>query len=165
MLTPPISTTTRAAWLHELRAMLALSWPLVLTNLAQVAMGTTDVMMMGWLAPHTLAAGTLGLNVYYIALILGIGLVNATSPMVARELGRKSASTRDVRRTVRQGFWAAACIAIPSWLVLWWTEPILIAMGQDPALSAEAGIYVRALQWSLLPFLGYLVLRAFVSAR
>jgi len=159
-----IPTTTRAAWFRELRATLALSWPLVLTNLAQTAMGATDVMMMGWLGPDTLAAGALGTNIYFIALIFGIGLVNATSPLVARALGRDPEAVRDVRRTVRQGFWAAACIAVPCWLALWWTEPILKVMGQDPWLSAEAGIYVRALQWSLLPFLGYLVLRSFVSA-
>jgi multidrug resistance protein, MATE family len=161
---PALRPPQAGAWLAELRATAALSGPLVLTNLAQVAMGATDVMMMGWVSAETLAAGALGVNVYFAALILGIGLTNATSPMVARELGRNINAVRDVRRTVRQGLWAAACIALPCWLVLWWTEPILIAMGQAPALSAAAGAYVRALQWSLLPFLGFLVLRAFVSA-
>jgi multidrug resistance protein, MATE family len=41
---------------QELRALVALSGPLALSNLAQIAMGTTDVMMMGRLGPDTLAA-------------------------------------------------------------------------------------------------------------
>lgn len=37
-------------WLTEARAMLALSWPMVLTNVAQTAMTATDVIMMGHLS-------------------------------------------------------------------------------------------------------------------
>jgi MATE family multidrug resistance protein len=84
--------------------------------------------------------------------------------MLARELGRKSNSVREVRRTVRQGMWTAIAIAIPCWLLLWQAEPILIAMGQEPALAADAAIFVRALQWGLLPSLFFVVLRSFVSA-
>jgi multidrug resistance protein, MATE family len=154
----------RTAWRAELRATLALSWPLVLTNMAQTALTTSDVILMGWLGPHALAAGALGTNLYFALLIFGIGLVSATSPVAAEELGRNRHSVREVRRTVRQGLWAAATIAVPIWLVAWNGERLLLAMGQDPVLSTEAGDYIRVLQWSLLPFLFYLVLRSFLAA-
>jgi MATE family multidrug resistance protein len=51
---------TGSSGLAEARAMLALAWPMVLTNLGQTAMNTTDVMMMGRLGPEALASGTLG---------------------------------------------------------------------------------------------------------
>jgi MATE family multidrug resistance protein len=160
----PLPTSNRQIWLRELIALVALSGPMALTNLAQIAMGTTDIMMMGWLGPDTLAAGALGTNLYFIALIFGIGLLNAASPMIARDLGRDSRALGDTRATVRLALWSAASIALPSWLVLWWSEPILVAMGQDAGLSALAGTYVHVLQWALLPSWGYLVLRSFVSA-
>lgn len=144
--------------------MLALGWPMVLTNLGQVAMTATDVMMMGRLGPTALAAGSLGSNLYFAPLMFGLGLMLATSPMMASELGRNRHSVRDVRRTVRQGFWVAVVASIPIWMLLWNAEAILLAMGQDGELAAEAGIYVRTLQWSVLPFYGYLVLRSFISA-
>jgi Na+-driven multidrug efflux pump len=78
-------------WLQELRALAVLSWPLALTNLAQIGMSATYVMMMGWLA-----AGALGANLYFVTLIFGIGLFNATTPMIARELGRSSPMVCDV---------------------------------------------------------------------
>jgi MATE family multidrug resistance protein len=84
--------------------------------------------------------------------------------MIARELGRKGHSVRDVRRTVRQGMWMAVGVTVPIWIVLWQSEAILRAMGQEPALARAAGEYVRALQWSLLPFFFFLVLRSFISA-
>ncbi len=127
-------------------------------------MTATDVVMMGWLGPDALAAGALGANLYFATMIFGLGLTTATAPMIARELGRKGHSVRDVRRTVRQGMWLAVAIAVPMWLLLWHTEQILLAMDQDPVLSVQAGRYVRALQWSILPFFFFLVLRSFISA-
>ena len=150
--------------LAELRATLALGWPLVLTNVAQNALMTSDVILMGWLGSEALAAGALGTNLYFAFLIFGIGLVSATSPLIAEELGRKRHSVREVRRTVRQGLWAAITVAVPIWIVTWNGETILLAIGQEPGLAQNAGEYMRALQWSLLPFLFYLVLRSFLAA-
>lgn len=152
------------SWLAEAGAMLALSWPIVLTNVAQTAMTATDVIMMGHLGPDALAAGALGTNLYNAVLIFGIGVMGAVSPMIAIELGRNRHAVRDLRRTVRQGFWAAATMVGPMWLFLWQAEFMLTAMGQDPVLSKAAASYVHTLQWGLLPFFLYLCLRGFVAA-
>ena len=151
-------------WREEIRAMVALAWPMVLTNLGQTAMTATDVMMMGRLGPETLASGALGSNLYFMPLIFGLGLMLATSPMMATELGRRRHSVRDLRRTVRQGLWLAILISIPIWIFLWNGERILLAMGQEPDLAHRAGTYLRWLQWAVLPFYGYIVLRSFISA-
>ena len=78
----------RQAWLDEVRATLALAWPIILTNLLQMALTTTDVIMLGRLGPDALAAGVLGANLYFAFMIFGIGLVTAVSPMIARERRR-----------------------------------------------------------------------------
>jgi MATE family multidrug resistance protein len=152
------------AWRTEARATIALAYPLILTNLAQAAIHATDLIMLGRLGADALAAAALGVGLFNTFLMFGLGVATATAPMLARELGRKSNSVREVRRTVRQGMWTAIAIAIPCWLLLWQAEPILIAMGQEPALAADAAIFVRALQWGLLPSLFFVVLRSFVSA-
>jgi MATE family multidrug resistance protein len=151
-------------WLRELRATASLAWPLILTNLSQSLIQSTDVLLLGWAGSSVLAAGTLGINLYFAFLIFGIGLVIAAAPMIARELGARRHSVRDVRRTVRQTMWAAVVVVVPVWVVLWHTEAILLAMHQDSALAAGAGKFVRALMWGMLPALWYLVLRSFVSA-
>ena len=46
-----------AAWMDEVRTTLALAWPLILTNLAQTGMTTTDVVMMGRLGPERAGRG------------------------------------------------------------------------------------------------------------
>ncbi|MEQ8951094.1 MATE family efflux transporter, partial [Parvibaculum sp.] len=156
--------TGRHLWVEEARATLALAWPLIATNLAQVAINATDVIMMGWLGPEALASGALGSNLYFAVMIFGIGVVTAAAPMASAELGRRSHSVRDVRRTIRQAFWAAATLCLPFWLLIWQTEPLLILLGQEPALAAHAASYTRAMQWALLPTFLYVVLRIFISA-
>ena len=151
-------------WRTEIRATQLLAYPLELTNLTQAAIHATDVVLLGWVGPRTLAASALGVNLYTALLVFGMGLVTAAAPILARELGARRHSVREVRRTVRQAMWAAAALALPLWLILWNSEPLLIAFGQDPALSADAAKFVRALQWGLLPALFYLVLRSYVSA-
>jgi len=154
----------RTAWGEEFRATASLAWPLVLTNVAQIAMQTTDVAMMGWLGADVLAAGALGSNLYIFFFIFGIGLVLAVSPMLSRELGANRFAVRDLRRTVRAGLWSAAMLCIPFWLALWQAEAIMLALGQDANLAREAASYVRTLQWGMLPGLAFIVLRSFVAA-
>ena len=158
------SPETRRLWRDEIRATVALAWPLILTNIAQALIHVTDVVLLGWAGPSVLAAGTLGVNAYFAFLIFGIGLVTASAPMIAKELGERRHSVRDVRRTVRQAMWAAAALSVPVWVVLWNTRDILVLIGQDPVLAADAQGFVRALQWGFLPYLWYLVLRSFISA-
>jgi MATE family multidrug resistance protein len=159
-----VSRPDRRLWRDEIRATVALAWPLIATNIAQALIHVTDVVLLGWAGSSVLAAGTLGVNVYFAFLIFGIGLVTASAPMIARELGERSHSVRDVRRTVRQTMWAATALAVPVMIVLWNTRTILVAIGQDPELAAGAEMFVRALQWGFLPYLWYLVLRSFISA-
>jgi len=151
-------------FIGEFRAMATLAWPLILSNLSQIAMQTTDVALMGWLGAGTLAAGAIGANLYFFFLIFGIGLVAAASPMLSRELGVNRFAVREVRRTVRQGVWTAAIVSIPVWCILWQAEAIMLALGQEPALSQAAAAYVRALQWGILPALVFLVLRSFMAS-
>ncbi len=150
-------------WL-ELKATLALSWPLVLANLAQIGMTTTDVVLLGRLSSDALAAGALAGNLYHATLIFGIGLVTAVSPLLAEEFGRRRHAVREARRTVRQGLWTAFIVTLPLWALLWNGEPILLLLGQEPRLAADAGAYLRAFQWTLLPVLLFMVLRHFMAA-
>ena len=157
------SLPPRRLWREEIRATAALAWPLILTNIAQSLIHATDVILLGRAGPGILAAGTLGVNLFMPFLIFGLGLVTAAAPMMAKELGARRHSVRDVRRTVRQAMWAAAALAVPVWVILWNTKAVLVAMGQDPLLAEGAQQFVRALQWGFLPYLWYLILRSYIS--
>ncbi|WP_368039451.1 MULTISPECIES: MATE family efflux transporter [unclassified Tardiphaga] len=164
LMTHPTSAFSRAACLAELRAMLALGWPLVLTNIAQIALTTTDVIVLGRVSAEALAAGALGVNLYLAILIFAIGLITATSPMMAEAIGRRLHVVREIRRTFRQGLWSAVMITVPAWIVLWHTEAIMLAFGQEAQAAADAQTFMHMLQWGFLPTLGFIALRSFVAA-
>lgn len=151
-------------WRAELRATVRLALPLVFTQLAQISIMTTDVLMMGWLGPDDLAAGALGSNIYFVVLVCGWGVMMAVAPMVAQAVGRGRGYVRDARRSLRQGLWAALAIGLPGMAVLWHTEGILRLTGQEPANAAAAGAYVRAMLWGFVASNGFMLLRSFVSA-
>lgn len=150
-------------WREEIRATQRLALPLILTNMSLTLIGATDVIMIGWLGATELAAASLGSSVIMATVIFCMGLITATAPMMASERGRKAHSVRDVRRTFRQGLWVSVAISSLVWLVLWQTEPILLAVGQNSDLAALAGAYVRACMWSILPYLWVLLIRNFFS--
>lgn len=156
--------TTPNPWRLEAGATMRLAWPLILSNLTMALIGATDVMMIGWLGPRELAAATLGFNLAMSCAIFCMGLITASAPLMASEIGRMGHSVRDVRRTFRQAIWAAITVIIPFWLLLWNTESLLLAFGQEADLARNAGLYISAYMWSILPFLCFIILRNFVSA-
>ena len=151
-------------WPGEFKASLALGWPLIFTNLAQTALVTTDIIFLGHLGADTLAAGALSASLYQIFMIFCIGLVSATIPILATAIGRRRHAVREVRRTVRQGLWTAVLVCMPVWVILWHSEAILITFGQNPVLAARSVEFMHTLQWALLPYLGYIVLRSLLAA-
>ena len=151
-------------WRQEAGALARLSVPIILTNVGQVAIQTTDVVMIGWLGPEALAASVLGINVMFVLLLFGIGVVAATAPMIAQDLGRRPYAVRGPRRTVRQGLWVALAIGLLAWALLWHIAPLLRLLRQDPELIAAAEPFVRAAMWGFVPGLWFVVLRNFIAA-
>jgi MATE family multidrug resistance protein len=152
------------AWTVEARALAMLAAPLIITQLAQMATMTTDVFLLGRLSQTALAAAAIGNTVFYFAWLVGGGPASAVSPMIAHILGARERDRAGVRGSLRMGLWAIAITSAPMMLVMWETRPILLALGQAPALAAQASLFVRALTFGLPFALGFLVLRNFANA-
>jgi MATE family multidrug resistance protein len=151
-------------WRAELGATLSLAWPLILSNLTMAAIQATDVVLMGWLGARQLAAAALGLNLNFAFSLICLGLVTASSPMMATALGAKLRSAHQVRRTFRQSFWMVATVTVPVWLILWNSEGLIRTLGQEPALARDAQTFLHGYMWSMLPFLLFQAMRNFVAA-
>ena len=148
----------------EIRATLSLAWPLILANLTMALIQATDVLLMGRLGARPLAASALGLNLNFAFSLICLGLVTASSPMIATALGRRSSSVREVRRTFRQSLWLVFSVTPPIWLILWNAEPLIASLGQDPGLARDAEVFLHGYMWSMLPFLLFQAMRNFVAA-
>ncbi|MFL6741621.1 MAG: MATE family efflux transporter [Sphingomicrobium sp.] len=152
------------AWRVELRATLALAWPLILANLTQQAIQATDVLLMGRLGATQLAAATLALNLTFTFNLLMLGLVIASSPMMATAIGQRFNAVRDVRRTFRAGLWLIAAMLPPYWLALWHVGDLMRLFGESEELARQGQTFLRAYMWCTAPWLLFQLLRNFVSA-
>lgn len=146
----------------EMRATLSLGLPLVGANLATMALGITDTVMLGWYSVPALAASTLGFSFYFLLFILGKGFSAAVMPMVAQ--AASGGDETEARRVTRMGLWLSlgfVALAIP---VTWFSGPILLAMGQQPNLAALTQDYLRIFGFTMLPALLVQVLISFLAA-
>ena len=160
----PIRSAPRSATGSEIRALLALAAPLTLTNLGQIAMMTTDVLIIATLGPHALAASALGSALLFTLWMFGVGTVTAVAPLVAQARGRGRDVVGESRRTVQQGIWLAVLVSLPCIGLLMLAGPILRWMGQDPALVADTETFLAPLMWCLPPSLCFIALRTFLAA-
>jgi len=159
-----IPPRSQSPWATELRATLTLAWPLILANLTHQVIQATDVLLLGRLGAVELAAATIALNLTFTFNVLLLGLLLASSPMMATALGRRSNAIRDVRRTYRAGLWLLAATMPPYWLLLWHAEAIMLALGQPAELAQAGQSYLRAYMWCTAPWLLFQLLRNFVAA-
>jgi MATE family multidrug resistance protein len=151
-------------WLDESRALLKLSGPLILTQLAQIGAITADVIMVGALGKEPLAAISIGAVMFYFAWLAGYGPVMAISPIVSQILGAHPNDRARVRAAVRMGLWAVAMISLPLMLFLIWARPVLVFFGQDPKIAAMAEPWIHAVAVGIPFALGFGVLRNFAAA-
>jgi MATE family multidrug resistance protein len=150
------------AWRAEIIDTMRLAWPMAVTQLGQVAMMTTDLMLLGRLGDQVVAATALAHTVLFAAFTGGMGIVSAVAPLASQAFGARQ--PRIVRRALRVGLWAALMLGIPGMALQLWGRDILIQLGQTPEAAALAGRYLDGLAWCLVPGWAFIALRNFMSA-
>ena len=146
----------------ELRATLALAAPLAAANLAQMAMGVTDMVMVGRLGALPLAAAGLGAMLYFTGGVVLQGILSAVAPLAAHALG--GGDRRAAGRIAGAGLALAVLLAVPFVAALTSLDRLLLALGYDHALAAEIGRFLQAIAWGGPAFLGFAVLRSLLAA-
>lgn len=143
------------------RALLSVGLPLVGSNLAQIAITTTDGIMIGRYGVTEFAGFSIAGPFFFTIFIFGGGFAYAVLPMVAAAAG--SEDTRNARRVTRMGLWITVLFCLFGMIPMLFAEPILLALGQDRDVSFEAGKYLSILAFGLIFHSIWNVLRSFVS--
>ena len=120
----------------HVRAIALLGLPLIGGHLAQFAIGLTDTVMLGWYGVQALAAVTLGGSYFFVLFLLGAGFAMAVMPMVATAAAEEDETS--IRRVTRMGLWLSLLFFVLALPLLWWSYPILLLMGQEPAVAETA---------------------------
>jgi len=152
-------TPRTSPWRADTRALLALAWPLILTNFAYVALTTIDVVVLGALGARELAAGGLAIALFNQLRTTGTGLVTSVSNLVAEAHARGEQAR--VRELLVAGlFWSTLCGLVFT-LVLVMLERPLVWLGQPAEVAAMAVDFLLIAAPGLLPCLWFQTLRHF----
>lgn len=158
---------------RDSRALATLAVPLILTQLAQVALTTTDTVMMGMLGTRELAAGGLAIVIFNQLRTMGVGLVTAVGNQIASAVARleheaSAPYPRDahrhgdeVRGIVRASMAVATLAGIAGAVLMILIGHSLVWLGQEAAVVALTQTVLLALAPGLLPCLWFQAIRQF----
>ncbi len=152
----------RTTYPAHARATLALGLPLIGSHLAQMALHVTDTVLLGWYGVNELAAVVLATSTFFVTFILGSGFAQAVMPLVAQALGR--ADETQVRRDTRMGLWLSIAFGAVTYPLFWWSEAVLLALGQKPEVAALGQDFLRIGGLGMIPALLVMVLKSYLAA-
>ncbi|NUL05742.1 MATE family efflux transporter [Streptomyces lunaelactis] len=155
--------------LRDSRALATLAVPLVLTQLAQVALTTTDTVMMGLLGTQELAAGGLAIVIFNQLRTMGVGLVTSVGNQIAAAAaraekdaqGEEGTANEEVRKILRAALAVATLAGVVGIILMILIGQALTWLGQDAAVVDRTQTMLNALAPGLLPCLWFQAIRQF----
>jgi MATE family multidrug resistance protein len=135
----------------EARELIALTAPITGTALTNMGMSITDTVMMGWSGPEALAAGAVMSDLYSIIYYFMAGILSASAALMAQALG--AGRSVEVRRVLRQGFFAAAILAIPAFFLVWNESSLLRMFGVEEAVIELGNGYRQMMALTIVPMM------------
>jgi MATE family multidrug resistance protein len=147
----------------EVKRLLELAAPLVVTQLASMMLGVVDTMMVGRVSVQVLGAAALGHVWVFGTLVFAMGVIYGMDPLVTQAHG----SGDPVRqgRALQRGLMLAALVSVPIGLLWAVTDRAMILLGQSPDLAELAQVYAVAQIPGLPFFLAYTALRQYLAGR
>jgi MATE family multidrug resistance protein len=118
----------------ELKALVTLSWPIVLAQAGVIAMALVDTAILGHAAVEDLAGAAMGRSIGFASLILGMGIAVGLEPLASQALGagEPARAWEGLRTNLR------ACL-------LWWVPAMASAFVVTLALR-PLGVEARVIE-------------------
>jgi MATE family multidrug resistance protein len=144
------------------KAVAILGLPLVGGHLAQIAIGVTDTIMLGWYGVDALAAVTLAASYFFVLFLMGAGFAFAVMPMVATFDAEEDEVS--IRRVTRMGLWLSIAYSVAIMPIMIWSESLFLFLGQEPTVAADAQQYLRIAGFGMFPWLVAMVIKSYLAA-
>ena len=158
MTTPSaVLTGTTPSFSVAIRPVIALGWPMILTQLFIMGTGFVDTVMAGRYSATDLAAVSLASNVLWPSFMLLTGITMALSPITSQLRG--AGKTPEVGYQVRQGLWLCLASATLLITILLNAELLFARTGIEPEVARIASEYLQAVSWGIPPVILYVALR------
>ena len=140
------------------RALLALTWPLLVSQLAVLGLAAIDTVMVGRLSATDLAAVAIGMSIYASVFIGMNGVLQALTPISGHHFGAHR--WREIGLDLAQGHWLALAMAAIGMPALLFPEPWLRLAGVEHDVAVIARDYLVIIAIALP---GSLLARSYIA--
>lgn len=152
---------SKAEYVAEVRILLRLAVPIIVSQLGMIGMNTADTIMVGPLGATPLAAAGLGSAIHSFLFTVSIGVIIGMAPLVSQAFG--AGDLLQCRRTLVQGLWLSLLLSVPAVLLHLAGREISLMLGQAPEVAALTGDYLRAIALSLPAIFLFMAYRQFLE--
>jgi MATE family multidrug resistance protein len=147
--------------LSDIRKIAGLAWPVLIGQLAIIAFGVMDTVMVGRYSAVDLAALGLGSSVYVSVFVGLTGVVLALQPISGQLFGARRYA--EIGEEVRQGLWLSAALAALGFVVMFFPGPLLAISHVPPALYERTETYLRIAAFGLPASLAFRIYSALAN--
>ncbi|CAL2101473.1 MATE family multidrug resistance protein [Tenacibaculum sp. 190130A14a] len=133
--------------------------PVMLGMLGHTFVSFIDNIMVGQLGTAELAAVSLGNSFMFIAMSLGIGFSTAITPLIAE--ADAAENFNNAKSTFKHGLFLCTSLGILMFLVVFFSKPLLYAMGQPYEVVELAIPYLDLVAFSLIPLIVFQAFKQF----
>jgi len=148
--------------LRELRATLALALPIIVGQVGQTLIGTTDSAMIGRVGTVPLAAAAFTHGLWIVFFLFGLGLLMGVGVFSARDGG--AGRVEECAAWLRHGRALALAVGIGGFGLLALLSTQLHRFGQPPEVVAIVRPFFLLIALSLVPVLFFQVQRQFAES-
>ena len=145
----------------EAYSTIKLAVPIIIGELAQMALHIIDSAMVGAISYKQLAATSLVISALNIPFVMGIGMTISVSQMVSMAHGQKD--PKRVSHYLYNGFWLCFITAVIISLAMVFGRNILYYLGQDPEVVELSLPFMKLLGLSMIPMLMFMTLKQFTD--
>jgi MATE family multidrug resistance protein len=160
MMSITVSQVTSTSF--ELKKLMHLMLPILITQFAQAGFGLIDTIMAGHLSATDLAAIAVGVGLWIPIMLLFSGIMIATTPLVAEANGARS--PEKIASIVRQSLWVALILGILAGLILQAMPLLLPILGVPDNLLPKASLFLHAIGFGMPAVTMYAALRGYSEA-
>jgi len=130
------------AFLGESRALLAIAWPTLIAQVAQVATGVVDTVMAGHYSATDLAAIAIGYNIWLPLYLLFIGVMLGATTIIAQDFG--AGRVQRIRESLPQALWLALALGLVAGPLCYAAAPLLDTLSLQPDTRDKSLAYLQA---------------------
>ncbi|MCB9259895.1 MAG: MATE family efflux transporter [Ignavibacteriales bacterium] len=145
----------------HMNSTIKLAIPVSIGQLGHIMLGVVDSFMVGKLGAEPLAAAALANGLFFLVMVLGIGMSHAITALVAIAKGENK--NEECGIIVRQGLIVNLIFGLILTLATYFLAKIVIYLNQEPLVAQLTESYLSILSISIVPFMLFQTYRQFVE--